>query len=104
MPGHLTREAVEKIAAATGEPGWLTERRTQAFDIFEKLEDPDPKGEEWRYVDVRGFDFSRFEAPIARTGAPEVPAGLAEKGVIFTDFATAARDYPDLLREHFFTE
>ena len=104
MPGHLTREAVEKVAAATGEPGWLTERRTQAFDIFEKLEDPDPKGEEWRYVDVRGFDFSRFAAPIPRTGAPEVPAGLADKGVIFTDFATAARDYPDLLREHFFTE
>ena len=104
MPGHLTREAVEKVAAATGEPGWLTERRTQAFDIFEKLEDPDPKGEEWRYVDVRGFDFSRFEAPVPRTETPEVPAGLADKGVIYTDFSTAARDYPDLLREHFFTE
>ena len=104
MPGHLTKEAVGRISETTGEPGWLAERRTQAFDIFEKLDDPDPKGEEWRYVDVRGFDFSRFEAPIPRVGRPELPAHLAAKGVIFTDFATAAREHPDLLREHFFTE
>ncbi len=104
MAGHLTREAVARLADATGEPGWLAERRSQAFDIFEKLDDPDPKGEEWRYVDVRGFDFTRFDAPIPRSSAPEVPEDLAAKGVVFTDFGTAARDYPDLLREHFFTE
>ena len=104
MAGNLTREAVARIADATGEPGWLAERRTQAFDIFEKLDDPDPKGEEWRYVDVRGFDFTRFDAPVPRSGPPDLPEALAAKGVVFTDFATAAREHPDLLREHFFTE
>ena len=104
MPGHLTREAVHRVAEATGEPGWLAERRTQAFDIFEKLDDPDPKGEEWRYVDVRGFDFSQFAAPVPRLETPELPEAVGAKGVVFADFPTAARDYPELLREHFFTE
>lgn len=104
MPGHLTRDAVDRVAAATGEPGWLADRRAQAFDLFEKLDDPDPKGEEWRYVDVRGFDFTRFAAPVPRLEAPELPAALAAKGVVFADLATAAREHPDLLREHFFTE
>ena len=104
MPGHLTREAVDRLAEATGEPGWLAERRGQAFDIFEKLDDPDPKGEEWRYVDVRGFDFDRFAAPVPRLEKPELPPELAAKGVVFADFATAAQEHPDLLREHFFTE
>ena len=104
MPGQLTREALDRLAEATGEPGWLAERRAQAFDIFEKLDDPDPKSEEWRYVDVRGFDFGRFAAPVPRLEAAELPPGLAEKGVVYADFATAARQYPELLREHFFTE
>jgi Fe-S cluster assembly protein SufD len=104
MPGHLTREAVDRVAEATGEPGWLAERRAQAFDIFEKLDDPDPKSEEWRYVDVRGFDFGRFAAPVPRLVPAELPAALADKGVVYADFATAAREYPELLREHFFTE
>jgi Fe-S cluster assembly protein SufD len=82
----------------------MTERRTQGFDVFEKLEDPDPKGEEWRYVDVRGFDFDRFSAPAGATASIELPEDLRSKGVVFTDFATAAKDCPDLLKEHFFTD
>ena len=104
MPGHLTREALDRVSQAMGEPGWLAERRAQAFDIFEKLDDPDPKGEEWRYVDVRGFDFGRFAAPEPRLEKPDLPAALAAKGVVFADFATAATEHPELLREHFFTE
>ena len=104
MPSQLTREAVEKLASVTGEPGWLAERRIQAFDLFEKLEDPDPKGEEWRYVDVRGFDFDRFAAPVPRMEAPHLPPELASKGVIFMELTAAAREHPDLLKEHFFTD
>jgi Fe-S cluster assembly protein SufD len=92
------------LSEAAGEPGWLAERRLQAFDVFEKLDDPDPKGEEWRYVDVRGFDFGRFAAPEPTTTAPEVPAEVAAKGVIFTNFKAASAEHPDLLREHFFTD
>ena len=41
MAQMLTRDAVGALSADLGEPGWLAERRLQAFDIFEKdgLED-----------------------------------------------------------------
>ena len=100
----LTRGAVEDLSKDLGEPGWLAERRLQAFDLFEKLDDPDPKGEEWRYTDVRGFDLSRYAAPRPRLDPVEVPEELASKGVVFVDLATAARDHADLVKEHFFTE
>ena len=104
MTDRLTKSAVEHLSQELGEPWWLAERRLVAFDVFEKLELPDPKGEEWRYVDVRRFDFDRFSAPEARRSAPELSPELASKGVVVTDFVTAATEYPDLLKEHFFTE
>ena len=104
MSDKLTRDVVERLSAALGEPGWLTERRAQAFDVYEKLELPDPKGEEWRYVDVRDFDFSVFDAPRPGTTPLDISEDLAAKGVIFTDLQTAIAEHPDLLREHFFTD
>jgi Fe-S cluster assembly protein SufD len=99
----LNRAAVNELATALGEPGWLVERREHAWDIFEKLDFPDPKGEEWRYVDVRKFDFDRFAAPTTGLARLDRPEGLPD-GVIFVDFRTAAAEHSDLLREHFFTE
>lgn len=104
MPMQFTREAAQSLAERLDEPGWLAERRLQAFDVFEKLEMPDPKGDEWRYTDVRDFDFTLFAPPKERIAQLEVPSDLAERGVIFTDLRTAAREHPDLVREHFFTE
>ncbi len=104
MTVRFTRTAVEHLSERLGEPGWVTDRRLQAFDMFEKLDFPDPKSEEWRYTDVRGFDFDRFASPEPRQSAPTIPEELAAKGVVATDIQTAARDYPDLLKEHFFTE
>lgn len=104
MTQKLTRDAVEALSSSLGEPGWFAERRTSAFDIYEKLDMPDPKGDEWRYVDVRDFDFDRFSAPVPGTEAPHLPEELAAKGVVFVDLATAVRDHADLLKEHFFTE
>ncbi|MGH2775055.1 MAG: Fe-S cluster assembly protein SufD [Actinomycetota bacterium] len=104
MTQMLTRDAAETLSTDLGEPGWLAERRLQAFDLFEKLELPDPKGEEWRYTDVRRFDFSGFDAPAPAQSAPDVTADLAGKGVIIADYQSAANDHPDLLKEHFFTD
>ena len=104
MTEAFTRDAVEKLSEALGEPGWLAERRLQAFDVYEKLDMPDPKGEEWRYVDVRKFDFERFALPEPSTFPAEVSPELASRGVVFEDFKTASRDHSDLLKEHFFTE
>jgi Fe-S cluster assembly protein SufD len=104
MTATFTRQAVEELADTLGEPGWLTERRLQAFDIFEKLDFPDPKGEEWRYVDVRKFDLSRFAPPVANRFPLAAAPELTSKGVVFSDLNTVAIENPDLLKEHFFTE
>ena len=106
MPQKLNRDAVEALSRALGEPGWLADRRAQAFDVFEKLELPDPKGEEWRYVDVRRFDFDAFDPPAPAQNRPPVQPSqdMLDKGVVVADFVSAASQHPELLREHFFTE
>ena len=104
MAGLLEKESVEALAAALDEPGWLIERRLQAFDMFEKLDLPNPKREEWRYTDVRSFDFSRFAPPVPSSTIPSGAEELSAMGVVIVDFQTAARDHPDLIKEHFFTE
>jgi Fe-S cluster assembly protein SufD len=104
MTLRLDRDAVEALAAATGEPGWLTERRTHAYDLFEKLDMPDPKREEWRYTDVRRFDFELYAPPEVTKRSLEVPEALGKKGVVFTDLLTAQHDVPELVKEHFFTD
>ncbi|MBA3350058.1 MAG: hypothetical protein H0T12_05835, partial [Actinobacteria bacterium] len=95
MADKLTRDAVERLADRLGEPGWLAERRLEAFDLFSKMDPPDPRGEEWRYTDVRRFNFDRFGAPKPSMAPPSLPDELAGKGVIFTDFKSAARDCPE---------
>ena len=103
MTEKLTSAAVATLSERVGEPGWLAERRSGAFDVFEKLELPDPKGEEWRYVDVRRFDFDSFAAPDINRARLIAPPDLPT-GVVVADFATALTEHADLLREHFFTE
>ena len=103
MTQRLNKEALVALSEGLGEPGWLAERRLGAFDVFEKLDPPDPKGEEWRYTDVRRFDFDNFAAPDPAPGPPARDTAAAQ-GVVFTDFRTAASEHPDLLAEHFFTE
>jgi Fe-S cluster assembly protein SufD len=104
MTEKLTRSAVENLSSTLGEPGWLTERRLDAFDVFEKLDYPDPKGDEWRYVDVRKFDFDRFSAPRPGATEPELPDELSAKGVVFVSLRDAVERHPELVKEHFFTD
>jgi Fe-S cluster assembly protein SufD len=104
MSLRLTHDGAERLSTALGEPGWLTDRRLAAYDLFEKLELPDPKGEEWRYTDVRRFDFERFDVPAPQELKLGLPADLAAEGVVFVDFKSALTDHSDLLKEHFFTE
>lgn len=99
----FTKRDVEALSDALGEPGWMLERRLQALDIFEKLELPDPKGEEWRYVDVRKFDFTVFHPPEHHRRSFELPDEAASKGVVFETLSDALERHPELVHEHFFT-
>ena len=106
-------------------PGWLTERRGEAWGFFEKLELPREKDEPWRYTDLPrlGFELDTFspvapaqegqdgpraiDLPEGRSGLAASTAGqapqraldpsLEARGVILTDLATALAEHADLL-------
>jgi Fe-S cluster assembly protein SufD len=119
-------EAVEELGSLHGEPDWLRARRREAFAAFERLPMPSRSDEEWRRTDVRGLDLDAFEPferangvapadPIdgaagvlrqrgSEPGAVELDADLAARGVLFLPLTVAAREHPDLVRRHLFTE
>ena len=128
----LTREAVAFQSHRAGEPGWARDRRTAAWEAFERLPMPAvTHPEAWRRTDVSGLDLTTFVLPrptekpggplhigtIARNtteraglityvdGRPvagALDAAWAERGVIFKDLEAAVRDHPDLVQEHLF--
>ena len=122
----FTRESVEEIAGLHGEPDWLLARRREAWEVYEKIGLPDRSDEEWRRIDFKGLDMEAFKPFEAANGGPpglpiegaagvlrqrgsepgrvEVDEELTRKGVIFMPLSQAAREHPDLVRRHLFTE
>ncbi len=116
---HFTRE----MMGLGDDGGILADFRVRAWDAFEKLPYPTTKDEPWRRTDIRGLN-NDFQLPVAEAymdlpAIPErllkslvsdqhggqitlLPGGMhkdfdaesAPKGVIFTDFETASRQYP----------
>jgi Fe-S cluster assembly protein SufD len=71
-------EAAKALAQRSGEPPWLTEQRLASLERFESLPWPDPRSEEWRHTDLKGFKLDDLspvatEHPFASTldGVPE---------------------------------
>jgi Fe-S cluster assembly protein SufD len=122
---NIDREEV--LAGSESQPGWLRERRSEAWAAFERLPLPTKKLEEWRYTDVAQLklDDVRLAGPSGevptearslladkeaaakvlmvgpRVVEIEVDPRWAEKGVIVADLATAAAEHPELVRKHF---
>jgi Fe-S cluster assembly protein SufD len=121
---NFTRELV------SDGPGILGEYRARAWTAFEDLPYPTIRDEAWRRTDIRDLDGSvelpEAEAYLDLQPIPErllaplvgdqhggqitlLPGGIkvelndeiAQKGVIFTDIETAAREYPDPLARAF---
>ena len=122
----FTIEAVEELAALHGEPDWLRAHRRAAFAAYERLPIPSRSDEEWRRTDIRGLDLDAFEAferangpapsvPIDDTagvlrqrgsepGVVELDPDVAARGVLLMPLSRAAKEHPDLVRRHLFTE
>lgn len=126
----LTEDAVIALSEAYGEPSWLRDVRLEAFKVFSDLPWPHKRVEEWRYTDPARFDLEQpvqthatgDQAPGQGgiVAAADAEGGLsasihivdgrvanaalspaaAAQGVVVTDFATAAAEQPQLLREH----
>jgi Fe-S cluster assembly protein SufD len=118
--------AVEELASLHGEPEWLRARRREALAIYERLPLPSRSDEEWRRTSLKGLDLAAFEAIEPASGSPpgdpiedtaavlrqrgsepghvELDPELAAKGVVFMPISQAAKEHPDLVRRHLFTE
>ncbi|MFO0956773.1 MAG: Fe-S cluster assembly protein SufD [Isosphaeraceae bacterium] len=123
----------DEFLALRDEPGWLIDRRRDAFAVAQKLPMPTLRDEEWRRTDIRGLSLDQF-APLAfvepsegtRAGfvrayealsgqyatglhsidsiATRQPDPIALGGAIFTDLGRASKEYPDILRKYLFTQ
>lgn len=56
----FSAETVKALSALKNEPGWLTERRLEAWRIFEETPMPTRRDESWRYTDISGLDLQDF--------------------------------------------
>lgn len=126
----LDREYISSFSKEMNEPAWLTDTRLQAMIAAEALPLPKPdktKIDKWNFTQftkhiVKSEDYSSLndlpeavkslidiEAEsknlyIQRNNRPaflELSKELQDKGVIFTDIFTAAREYSDLLEQYF---
>lgn len=124
---RFTATDVEKLSDRFGEPDWLRELRSNAWQTYSDLPMPSTRDEAWRRSDIRLLPADRLglepetniSADDARhaeieieeashqlilhpDGATEIIGGeeLAEQGVVFCDWKTALEKHEDLLREH----
>jgi Fe-S cluster assembly protein SufD len=133
LPPTISRDAVEAMSATYAEPEWLRAQRLAAWERYEALPMPKlSRGiGNWWNVDISDVKLDTL-APYAPAPAGEATAlpalstseehsGLliqrnsqavyahlsqaaSDQGVIFTDLATAIRDYPDLVQPHLFAQ
>jgi Fe-S cluster assembly protein SufD len=126
----VSRTLVEELSAASGEPGWLRERRLAAWEAFVRLPLPSATDEDWRRTDVSALDLDAFGVLPYRVEEGQPPAGLAgligdagrhdglrltvngaqiqsrltedlaRQGVVFSSLSDAVRKHPDLVRPH----
>ena len=71
----FTEDAFEAFLKGRDEPGWLVDRRRQAFARFQAFAWPTSRDEEWRRTDIRAFKPAEFGPPAAV--APSATAGAA---------------------------
>lgn len=124
---NFTQDMIPVMANGKPEAAFLTEFRKNAWKSYERLELPNKSEEAWRRTDIRQLAVESFSASRDSTSFPPVPEELlaplageehggqialtpsgseiyldekiAEKGVVFTDFKTAAIKHPELLEK-----
>lgn len=105
------------------EPAWMTELRTTALKNADESELPHidrVKFHRWPLLNVHmesyvpsegnvaSFDQMKDNPLIVQQGSfhafEQLPASLAEQGVIFTDIFTALQEHPELVKEYYMTK
>ena len=115
----MTKELIHEFSQLHAEPDWLANQRQQAFDKMDQLDLPvieRVKFHRWNLGDGRISDSEpltsvpdftalgdnlKFIQMGNQTVLEQLPADLAEQGVVFTDFHTALEEIPELVEQHF---
>ena len=115
----MTKETIKHFSQMHAEPEWLANLRQAAFDKIDKLELPvieRVKFHRWNLGDgtlsesevlanVPDFTALNDHLTLVQVGTQTVleqlPAELAEQGVIFTDFYTALEEIPEIMEKYF---
>ena len=115
----MTKELIHEFSQVHAEPEWLADLRQQAFDKMDQLDLPvieRVKFHRWNLGDGRISDSEpltsvpdftalgdnlKFIQMGTQTVLEQLPADLAEQGVIFTDFHSALEEIPELVEKHF---
>ena len=115
----MTKELIHEFSQLHAEPAWLANLRQQAFDKMDQLDLPvieRVKFHRWNLGDGRISDSEpltsvpdftalgdnlKFIQVGTQTVLEQLPADLAEQGVVFTDFHTALEEIPELVEQHF---
>lgn len=115
----MTKELIYEFSQLHAEPEWLASLRQQAFDKMEQLDLPvieRVKFHRWNLGDGRISDSEpltsvpdftalgdnlKFIQMGTQTVLEQLPADLAEQGVVFTDFHSALEEIPQLVEQHF---
>ena len=115
----MTKETIKHFSQMHAEPEWLANLRQAAFDKIEELKLPvieRVKFHRWNLGDgtlsesevlanVPDFTALNDHLTLVQVGTQTVleqlPAELAEQGVIFTDFYTALEEIPEIMEKYF---
>ena len=115
----MTKENIKLFSEMHAEPSWLSDLRLKAFDKIESLELPvieRVKFHRWNLGDgtiteneptANVPDFTTIDNQLklvqlgTQTVFEQIPAELAEQGVVFTDFHSALEEIPELVEELF---
>lgn len=115
----MTKELIHEFSQLHAEPEWLASLRQQAFDKMEQLDLPvieRVKFHRWNLGDGRISDSEpltsvpdftalgdnlKFIQMGTQTVLEQLPADLAEQGVVFTDFHSALEEIPELVEQYF---
>ena len=114
----MTKELIQEFSQLHAEPEWLASLRQKAFDKIDQLDLPiieRVKFHRWNLGDGRISesdpltnvpDFTalgdnlKFIQMGTQTVLEQLPADLAEQGVVFTDFHSALEEIPELVEKH----
>lgn len=77
----FSRDSFDAFVASRNEPGWLTDLRRDAWNLFEARAWPARNDEEWIRTDIRLFKLDKFSPPADATQVAEATQPLLIEGV-----------------------